>query len=66
MPFVNLELHGIDVLDAGDGFPELEGLQPDARVPHERKLEALAATFETLGRAGYSFVRLDQAAKAFG
>jgi hypothetical protein len=65
-PLVNLELHGIDVLDADDGFPELRGHQPDARVPHRRKLEALSAVVETLRDAGYSFVRLDEAAKAFG
>jgi hypothetical protein len=65
-PLVNLELHGIDVLDADDGFPELRGHQPDARVPHGRKLEALSAVVGTLRAAGYSFVRLDEAAKAFG
>lgn len=64
-PLVNLELHGIDVLDADDGFPELRGHQPDVRVPHARKLEALSAVLETLRAAGYSFVRLDEAAKAF-
>jgi hypothetical protein len=65
-PLVNLELHGIDVLDADDGFPELRGHQPDARVPHARKLEALSAVVETLRDAGYSFVRLDEAAKVLG
>lgn len=65
-PLVNLELHGIDVLDANDGFSELRGHQPDVRVPHERKLEALSAVVETLRAAGYSFVRLDEAARVFG
>jgi len=64
-PLVNLELHGIDVLDAGDGFPELRGLQPDAAVPHARKLEALSAVVETLKARGHAFVRLDEAARAF-
>ncbi len=64
-PLVNLELHGIDALDASDGFPELLGHQLDARVPHRRKLEALAAVVETLRAADYSFVRLDEAARAF-
>ncbi|HEX7671101.1 MAG TPA: polysaccharide deacetylase family protein [Polyangiaceae bacterium] len=65
-PLVNLELHGIDVLDADDGFPELRGHQPDARVPHGRKLETLSAVVGTLRDAAYSFVRLDEAARAFG
>lgn len=64
-PLVNLELHGIDVLDAEDGFPELSGHQPDARVPHAEKLDALVAVIETLKSAGYSFVRMDEAARAF-
>jgi peptidoglycan/xylan/chitin deacetylase (PgdA/CDA1 family) len=65
-PLVNLELHGIDVLDVHDGFPELGGRQPDARVPHATKLDALSAVVETLREEGYSFVRLDEAARAFG
>ncbi len=64
-PLVNLELHGIDVLDANDGFPELRGQQPDAAIPHARKLEALSAAVDTLKRAGYSFVTLTEAAHAF-
>ena len=64
-PLVNLELHGIDVLDADDGFPELLPHQPDARIPHARKLAALSAVVETLKAGGYTFVRLDEAAKAF-
>lgn len=65
VPLVNLELHGMDVLDADDGFPELVEHQPDARVPHGRKLEALAAVVDVLRERGYSFVRLDEAALAF-
>lgn len=65
-PLVNLELHGIDVLDADDGFPELRQHQPDARVPHVQKLLALGAVVDELRRAGYAFVRLDEAARAFG
>jgi len=64
-PLVNLELHGIDVLDCADGFPELENDQPDAAILHEKKLEALGAVVETLRNEGYSFVRLDEAARAF-
>ena len=65
-PFVNLELHGIDVLDAGDGLEALRPHQPDVRVPVARKLEALTAVVETLRGAGYAFVRTDEAARAFG
>lgn len=64
-PLVNLELHGIDVLDAGDGFQGLSGHQPDADVPSGQKLDALSAVIETLRREGYSFLRLDEAAAAF-
>ena len=64
-PLVNLELHGIDVLDADDGFTELRDHQPDSRVPHARKLEALDAVVAELRNAGYSFVRLDEAAEIY-
>lgn len=66
MPLVNLELHGIDVLDAGDGLDALLPYQPDVRVSRERKLESLHAAFDTLRNAGYSFVTLREAAAAFG
>jgi peptidoglycan/xylan/chitin deacetylase (PgdA/CDA1 family) len=64
-PLVNLELHGIDVLDADDGFPELRGHQPDAAIPHAQKLDALSAVVEELRERGHSFVRLDEAARKF-
>jgi peptidoglycan-N-acetylglucosamine deacetylase len=64
-PLVNLELHGIDVLDIDDGFVELGDHQPDARIPHVRKLAALDAAIDELRRAGYAFVRLDEAAEHF-
>lgn len=63
-PLVNLELHGIDVLDAADGLGALRSYQPDVRVPRERKLEALGAVIEELRRAGYAFVTLREAAQA--
>jgi peptidoglycan/xylan/chitin deacetylase (PgdA/CDA1 family) len=65
-PLVNLELHGIDVLDASDGLERLLKFQHDVRVPHQRKLEALTAAVETLREGGHRFVRLDEAARAFG
>lgn len=64
-PLVNVELHGIDVLDVEDGLEGLRAHQPDVRVPKERKLEALAAAIEEFRGAGYEFVRLRDAADAF-
>lgn len=65
LPFVNLELHGVDFLEAGDVPKELLAVQPDLRVPLTRKLEALGAALETLRSLGYSAVRLNEAARAF-
>ena len=65
LPFVNLELHGIDFLEAGDVPKPLLAVQPDLRVPLARKLDAFAATVETLRAHGYSPVRLDEAARTF-
>ncbi|MGH7271951.1 MAG: polysaccharide deacetylase family protein [Polyangiaceae bacterium] len=64
-PLVNLELHGIDVLDASDGLEELRPHQPDVRVPRGRKIEALGAAIGELQRAGYTFVTLEEAAQSF-
>ena len=63
---VNLELHGIDVLDGDDGLTSLRAHQPDLRVTHVSKLSTLSVVVQTLRDAGYQFVRLDQAARAFG
>jgi peptidoglycan-N-acetylglucosamine deacetylase len=61
-PLVNLELHGIDVLDAADGLEALRPHQPDVRVARDRKLDALRAAVSELRRAGYAFVTLREAA----
>lgn len=61
-PLVNLELHGIDVLDADDGLEALRPHQPDVRVPHRRKLDAILAAVSTLRAAGYTFVTMRDAA----
>jgi len=61
-PFINLELHGVDFLEARDVPEPLRAVQPDLRVPLARKLKALEAVLETLRSHRYSFVRLDQAA----
>ena len=65
-PLVNLELHGIDVLDAADGLEALRPHQHDVRVPWARKIEALEAVVETLRGEGYGFVTLRDAAAAAG
>jgi peptidoglycan-N-acetylglucosamine deacetylase len=64
-PLVNLELHGIDVLDTEDGLGALRPVQPDVRIPRTRKLEALSAVVEQLRSAGYTFVKLAEAAEQF-
>ncbi len=61
-PLVNLELHGIDVLDENDGLGDLREHQPDVRVPVARKLEALHAVVDVLRAKGYAFVTLREAA----
>jgi peptidoglycan/xylan/chitin deacetylase (PgdA/CDA1 family) len=62
-PLVNLELHGIDVLDAADGLEGLEPHQFEVRVPRERKLSALRAAIDELRSAGHTFVTLRDAAR---
>jgi peptidoglycan/xylan/chitin deacetylase (PgdA/CDA1 family) len=61
-PLVNLELHGIDVLDARDGLQALRPHQRDVTVPVPRKEDALRAAIEELRTNGYSFVTLREAA----
>lgn len=65
-PLVNLELHGIDVLDVTDGLEALRPHQPDVKVTHGRKTEAILAAVEELRRAGYTFVTMREAAEALG
>ena len=62
-PLVNLELHGIDVLDAHDGLEALRPHQVDVRVARQKKVDALRAAVGTLREAGYAFVTLQQAAR---
>ena len=64
LPLINLELHGIDVLDAADGLADLAPYQVDVRVPVREKLAALRAVFGDILAAGYSFVTLAAAADA--
>jgi peptidoglycan/xylan/chitin deacetylase (PgdA/CDA1 family) len=65
IPFVNLELHGIDFLDARDVPEAIARVQPDVRVPFSRKLETFGGVIELLRKQGYAAVRLDAAAQAF-
>jgi peptidoglycan-N-acetylglucosamine deacetylase len=62
-PLVNLELHGIDVLDHKDGLEALVPHQVDVRVAVAQKVASLHAVIETLKAAGYSFVTLREAAE---
>ena len=64
-PLINLELHGIDVLDEHDGLQALAKHQPDVRVARARKLESLRAALGEVASAGYTFVTLREAARAF-
>ena len=66
-PFVNFELHGIDLADAAlDDLVPLVRYQPDLRLSHERKRSALESAVLTLKDLGYRFVTLHEAARAFG
>ena len=62
--FVNLELHGIDLLDTQDGLEGLARYQPDLRLPVAGKQAVLNAVVEVLRARGFRFVRLDQAARS--
>lgn len=59
---VNLELHGIDALDAEDGLADLAKSQRDLRLPWSKKLDAIDAAVSLLKSAGYACVRMDQLA----
>jgi hypothetical protein len=61
-PVINLELHGIDVLDASDGLHRLRGHAPDVAIDYERKMAIFGGAFAQLKAAGYRFVTLQQAA----
>ncbi|CAN5408884.1 hypothetical protein BH09MYX1_BH09MYX1_63590 [soil metagenome] len=64
-PLINIELHGIDVLDEFDGLSALRPHQVDVRVVKQRKLAALMAVTDALKTEGYTFVRMDEAASRF-
>jgi hypothetical protein len=60
LPLLNLELHGLDLLDASDTSPELAARQRDLRVPARDKLARIEA-FVRRQRAR-SWVTLEEAA----
>jgi peptidoglycan/xylan/chitin deacetylase (PgdA/CDA1 family) len=62
-PFINLELHGVDLLDQHDHLQALAAHQFDLRVSLEHKWAALGAVVDELRSAGYEFVRLDDVAR---
>lgn len=64
-PFVSLELHGIDLLDASDGLQALAPHQPDVRISVTHKVQALTAAVATLRRHGFAFTTLRNVASAF-
>lgn len=65
-PLVNLELHGIDLVDAdADGIAHLKPMQPDLRKSLEHKRHCIWTAIEELKRAGYQFCTLQEAAQAF-
>jgi hypothetical protein len=58
-PFVNLELHGIDLCDADeDGLGALRPHQPDLRRPLAAKEASIRAAIETVLARGYEPVLL--------
>lgn len=66
-PFVNLELHGIDLADAQeDGLAWLMPHQPDVRRSARAKEAALRSAIGTLRRHGYELVTIEEAARRLG
>ena len=63
LPFVNLELHAIDMLCKDDGLNELSKYQHDLRLPLARKRNAFSAAVTALKKAGYTFVTMLDAAR---
>lgn len=63
-PFINLELHGIDFLDCTDDLEHLVPYQHELKIPLATRLDALASCIQLLQAKGFSFVRLDEAARS--
>lgn len=66
-PFVNLELHHMNSLDAADlGGHPLTRLQPELRAPLGERADRLTAFVESLKSRRFAFVTLAEAAARFG
>ena len=64
-PMVNLELHGMDFLEAEDlGAHPLTRLQPELLAPLPRRMERLTIFVETLRSKGFAFVTLAEASES--
>ncbi len=63
-PLVNLELHGLDLLDQHDGLTQLRAYQRDLSVPVAVKTATLRRVVNDLRTQGYRFVTLREAAEA--
>lgn len=61
--YVNLELHGIDALDARDGLEPLREHQLEVRVPFEEKLRRIGAAIRALRDDGFQPARMDELAR---
>lgn len=63
-PLVNLELHGMDFLEAADVAPHpLSAVQPELRAPLPLRLDRLGAFVEELRARGFAFTTLAEAAR---
>jgi peptidoglycan-N-acetylglucosamine deacetylase len=66
LPFLNLELHGVDLLEPADGIsPELARAQRDLRLPLAAKLARLRTLLSWIAR-DYEIVTLRVAAERLG
>lgn len=63
LPWIHIELHGMDLLGPEDGLDALRPFQPDARISAAKKLARLTSLFETLREVGYRFTTLEDAAR---
>ncbi|APS00386.1 polysaccharide deacetylase family protein [Pajaroellobacter abortibovis] len=57
-PVINLEFHGIDLLDQSDGLKSLASYQPDLRIDWQLKRQIFKETFHRIQKSGYTFLPL--------
>jgi len=64
LPFINLELHGIDFIDAdGDGLSYLKEYQSDMKIPLIRRRKILETVVKTILDKGHEAITLETASK---